>query len=58
MQNRTRTITVRVPAGVKDGSKIRLAGQGEAGLRGAPSGDLFVTVHVRSDKIFGREGET
>jgi molecular chaperone DnaJ len=57
VQNRTRTITVRVPAGIKDGSKIRLAGQGEAGLRGAPSGDLFVTVHVRSDKVFGREGD-
>lgn len=57
VQNRTRTITVRVPAGIKDGSKIRLAGQGEAGLRGAPSGDLFVTVHVRPDTVFGREGD-
>ncbi|AWZ26427.1 molecular chaperone DnaJ [Rhodococcus pyridinivorans] len=57
VQNRTRTITVRVPAGIKDGSRIRLAGQGEAGLRGAPSGDLFVTVHVRPDRVFGREGD-
>ncbi|MGV9743711.1 molecular chaperone DnaJ [Rhodococcus zopfii] len=57
IQNRTRTITVRVPAGIKDGSKVRLAGQGEAGLRGAPSGDLFVTVHVRPDKVFGRDGD-
>lgn len=55
--NRTRTITVRVPAGVSDGQKIRLAGQGEAGLRGAPSGDLFVTVRVRADKVFGRNGD-
>jgi molecular chaperone DnaJ len=55
--NRTRTITVRVPAGVSDGQKIRLAGQGEAGLRGAPSGDLFVTVRVRPDKVFGRNGD-
>lgn len=55
--NRTRTITVRVPAGVSDGQKIRLAGQGEAGLRGAPSGDLFVTVRVRPDKAFGRNGD-
>ena len=46
IQNRTRTITVRIPPGVSDGQKIRLAGQGEAGLRGAPSGDLYVTVHV------------
>jgi len=57
IQNRTRTITVRVPAGIKDGSRIRLAGQGEAGLRGAPSGDLYVTVHVRPDRVFGREGD-
>ncbi|MGA9870069.1 MAG: molecular chaperone DnaJ [Rhodococcus sp. (in: high G+C Gram-positive bacteria)] len=57
VQNRTRTITVRVPSGVSDGQKIRLAGQGEAGLRGAPSGDLFVTVRVRPDKVFGRNGD-
>jgi molecular chaperone DnaJ len=57
VQNRTRTITVRVPPGVSDGQKIRLAGQGEAGLRGAPSGDLYVTVRVRPDKVFGRTGD-
>ncbi|MCZ4076889.1 molecular chaperone DnaJ [Rhodococcus sp. H36-A4] len=57
VQNRTRTITVRVPPGVSDGQKIRLAGQGEAGLRGAPSGDLYVTVRVRPDKVFGRSGD-
>jgi molecular chaperone DnaJ len=57
IQNRTRTITVRVPPGVSDGQRIRLAGQGEAGLRGAPSGDLYVTVHVRQDKVFGRAGD-
>jgi len=45
------------PAGVEDGQRIRLPGQGEAGLRGAPSGDLYVTVHVRPDKIFGRDGD-
>ncbi len=54
---RTRTINVRIPPGVEDGQRIRLAGQGEAGLRGAPSGDLFVTVHVRADKVFGRDGD-
>ncbi|MGH3594569.1 MAG: molecular chaperone DnaJ [Mycobacterium sp.] len=53
---RTRTINVRIPPGVEDGQRIRLAGQGEAGLRGAPSGDLYVTVHVRPDKVFGRDG--
>jgi len=53
---RTRTITVRVPSGVDDGQRIRLAGQGEAGLRGAPSGDLFVTVHVNPHNVFRRDG--
>ncbi len=54
---RTRTINVRIPPGVEDGQRIRLAGQGEAGLRGAPSGDLYVTVHVRPDRVFGRDGD-
>lgn len=54
---RARTINVRIPPGVEDGQRIRLAGQGEAGLRGAPSGDLYVTVHVRPDKVFGRDGD-
>jgi len=54
---RTRTINVRIPPGVENGQRIRLAGQGEAGLRGAPSGDLYVTVHVRPDKVFGRDGD-
>jgi molecular chaperone DnaJ len=54
---RTRTITVRIPSGVDDGQRIRLAGQGEAGLRGAPSGDLYVTVHVLPDRVFSRDGD-
>ena len=54
---RTRTINVRIPPGVEDGQRIRLPGQGDAGLRGAPSGDLYVTVHVRPDKVFAREGD-
>ena len=53
----TTKINVRIPPGVTDGQRIRLAGQGEAGLRGAPSGDLYVTVHVRPDKVFGRDGD-
>jgi molecular chaperone DnaJ len=53
---RTRTINVRIPVGVEDGQRIRLAGQGEAGLRGAPSGDLYVTVHVSPDPVFTRSG--
>lgn len=54
---RSRTINVRIPPGVEDGQRIRLPGQGEAGLRGAPSGDLYVTVHVRPDKVFDRVGD-
>ncbi|RAV31749.1 molecular chaperone DnaJ [Corynebacterium heidelbergense] len=56
-KTRSRTITVRVPAGVVDGQKVRLAGQGAAGERGAPAGDLFVTVHVTPDKVFSRSGD-
>lgn len=55
--NRTRSITVRIPAGVIDGQKVRLAGQGEAGPNGKPAGDLFVTVHVRDDQVFTRSGD-
>lgn len=57
IQNRTRSINVRIPPGIADGQRIRLAGQGEAGLRGAPSGDLYVTVRVGQDKVFGRNGD-
>lgn len=56
VQVRARTINVRIPAGVEDGQRIRLAGQGEAGRRGAPSGDLYVVVHVTPDKVFSRNG--
>jgi len=50
----TRTITVRVPAGIKDGAKLRIPGKGTPGTRGGPAGDLFVTVHVGSHPLFGR----
>lgn len=56
VSTRTRTLTVRIPAGVDDGQRIRLAGQGEPGRGGAPAGDLFVRVHVSPHPVFGRSG--
>jgi len=52
-----RTLAVKIPAGVDTGDRVRLAGQGEAGPAGAPSGDLYVEVHVREHDIFKREGD-
>ena len=52
----TRTITVKIPPGVADGQRIRLAGKGAPGLRGGPAGDLYVRVHVREHEMFGRKG--
>lgn len=54
---RTRSITVRIPAGVENGQKVRLAGQGEAGPNGKPAGDLFVNVTVTEDPVFTRKGD-
>jgi molecular chaperone DnaJ len=52
-----RTIQVKVPAGVEDGMRIRLTGQGEVGAGGGPAGDLYVEIHERPHDVFTRDGE-
>lgn len=54
--NRERTLSVNIPAGVEDGTRIRLAGEGEAGLRGGPPGDLYIFLSVRPHEFFQRDG--
>ena len=53
---KTKTLSVKIPAGVDTGDRIRLSGEGEAGESGAPAGDLYVQVHVRDHDIFTRDG--
>ena len=50
-------ITTRIPAGVRDGQKIKLAGKGAPGDQGAPAGDLILTIEVQKHPVFGREGD-
>jgi len=54
---KTRNIKINVPPGVDNGSRLRLAGEGEAGVRGGPPGDLYVYIHVKPHRIFQREGD-
>ena len=56
-RERSSPIKLRIPAGVDTGSRLRSAGNGEAGFRGAPSGDLYVVLHVKSHSIFQRDGD-
>src|ERR1700751_2511151 len=53
---RERTLSVNIPAGVEDGTRIRLAGEGEAGVRGGPPGDLYIFLSIGTHPFFQREG--
>jgi len=52
-----KTLSVKIPAGIDNGDRIRLSGEGEAGSQGAPAGDLFVQIHVKKHPIFIRDSE-
>lgn len=54
--HKEKTLAVNIPAGVEDGTRIRLTGEGEAGLRGAPTGDLYIFLSIKPHRIFQREG--
>lgn len=52
-----RRLSLRVPPGVETGSRLRLSGKGEGGMRGGPAGDLYVILHIREHEIFQRQGD-
>ncbi|MBN8765434.1 MAG: molecular chaperone DnaJ [Thiobacillus sp.] len=52
-----KTLSVKIPAGVDSGDRIRLAGEGEAGVNGGPPGDLYVVIHIKEHPVFKREGD-
>lgn len=52
-----KTLEVKIPAGIDDGMRIRSSGNGEPGVNGGPSGDLYVEVHIKEHPVFQREGE-
>ena len=54
--NRERSLSVNIPAGVEDGTRIRLAGEGEAGIRGGPPGDLYIFLSLAPHEFFQRDG--
>jgi len=54
--HKEKTLSVAIPAGVDDGTRIRLGNEGEAGVRGAPAGDLYIFLQIRAHELFEREG--
>jgi molecular chaperone DnaJ len=55
-QQKEKTLAVNIPPGVEDGTRIRLSGEGEAGLRGAPGGDLYIFLGIKPHRFFRRDG--
>lgn len=51
-----KALEIKIPAGVETGSRLRVSGEGEAGVNGGPSGDLFVVLHVKEHEVFERQG--
>ncbi|GAI19976.1 unnamed protein product, partial [marine sediment metagenome] len=56
-EKRQRSILVKIPAGVDDGTQIRLSGEGDSGIKGGPSGNLYVTLSVKQHEFFTRDGD-
>src|SRR5207253_5989736 len=54
---RPRRVQVRIPAGIRDGSRVRAAGQGGPGQAGASAGDMYIRVHIQPHPVFTREGD-
>jgi molecular chaperone DnaJ len=54
--NKEKTLSVNIPAGIEDGTRIRVAGEGEAGMRSGPAGDLYIFVTIRPHRFFRRDG--
>ena len=55
--NKEKTLQVKVPQGVEEGTRIRLSGEGEAGMRGAPAGDLYIFLSIKPHPLFKRDGD-
>jgi len=56
-EEKERSLSVNIPSGVETGTRIRLSGEGEAGVRGGPSGDLYIFTEIAEHKIFERDGK-
>src|SRR5690606_9553105 len=57
LQTKTRSLNVKIPAGITEGQQIRLSGQGSAGYNGGPTGDLYLEINIKADRTFNLEGK-